>query len=83
VVGADFKKNSLSVNGIENGMYKAKILNLSKKNFVVAESRKLNVEGKFSFADFEKISGLITETAPSAEILKTAKKLNVEIIFPD
>lgn len=82
VVGANLKKNSLSTNGIENGMYKAKILNLSKKNFIVAESAKLGVEGRFSFANFEKISGLITETEPNAEILKSAKNLNIEIIFP-
>ena len=82
VVGADLKKNSLSTNGIENGMYKAKILDLSKKNFVVAESRKLETEGKFSFATFEKISGLITEVEPKEEILKAAKNLNVEIILP-
>ena len=83
VVAADFKKNSLSVNGIENGVYKKTVLNLSKKNFVVAESRKLNAEGKFSFATFEKVSGLITENKPATEILKAAKNLNVEIIFPD
>ena len=83
VVGADFKKNSLSTNGIENGMYKAKILNLSRKNFIVAESRKLGTEGKFSFATFEKISALITETEPPKEILQSAKDLNVEIILPE
>ena len=82
VVGADLKKNSLSTNGIENGMYKAQILKLSKKNFIVAESRKLEIEGKFSFATFEKISGLITEVEPAKEILQAAKNLNVEIILP-
>ena len=83
VVGADLKKNSLSTNGIENGMYKAKILNLSKKNFIVAESRKLSVEGNFSFATFEKVFGLITETEPEKEILQQAKKLNLEIVLPE
>ena len=83
VVGADFKKNSLSTNGIEGGMHKAKILTLSKKNFVVAESRKLGIEGKFSFAGFENIFGVITETEPSKEIFQAAKNLNVEIIFPE
>ena len=83
VVGVNFKKNSLSTNGIENGMYKAKILTLSKKNFIVAESRKLGIEGKFSFAGLENVSGLITETRPDKEIFQTAENLNVEIIFPE
>ena len=83
VVGADFKKNSLSTNGIENGMYKAKILNSGKKNFIVAESRKIGVEGRFSFANFENVFGLITENEPSPENLQLAKNLNVEIILPE
>ncbi len=82
VVGADFKKNSLTTNGIDGGTRKAKVLDLSKKNFLIAESSKLGVEGKFSFATFEKISALITETEPPKEILQTAKDLNVEIILP-
>ena len=83
VVGADFKKNSLSTNGIEGGAHKAKAISISKKNFVMAESRKLGVEGKFAFANFEKVSGVITETKPASEILQSARKLNVEIIFPE
>ena len=75
VVGANFQKNSLSTNGI--------VLNLSKKNIIVAESGKIGAEGKFSFATFEKISGLITETEPSQEVLSIAKKLEVEIILPE
>ena len=83
VVGADLKKNSLSTNGIEGGVHKAKILDLSKKNFIVAESRKIGVEGNYSFANFEKVFGLITETKPSEKNLQAAKDLNVEIILPE
>ena len=83
VVGADFKKNSLTTNSVDGGMRKAKVLNLSKKNFLVAESRKLGMEGKFSFATFEKISALITEIEPPKEILQAAKDLDVEVIFPE
>lgn len=80
VVGADVKKNSLSVNDMHGGLHKKKILEISKKNFVVAESRKLSVEANFSFSTFEKVSGLITESEPSTEILNAAEKINLEII---
>ena len=83
VFGVDLKKNALTTNGIDGGSHKAKIISLSKKNFVVAESRKFGVEGKFAFADFEKISGVITETKPAKDILQAAQKLNVEIILPE
>lgn len=83
LVGANFKKNSLTTNSIDVGINKAKILELGKKNYIVAESGKLNVEAKFSFATFEKVSGLITEIKPAEEILKTAKNLGVEIILPE
>lgn len=83
VVGADFKKNSLTTNGIDGGSHKAKVISLSKKNFIVAESRKLGMEGKFSFANFDKISGVITETEPAKEILSAAKDLGIEIILPE
>ena len=83
LVGADFKKNSLSTNSVDGGVHKAKILSLSKKNYIIAESRKLNVEAKYSFATFENILGLITETKPSKEVLKDAQNLNVKIIFPE
>ena len=81
-VGVDFKKNSLSTNSIDGGIHKAKILSLSKKNFIVAESRKLGIEAKYSFAGFENIFGFITETEPEKDILDAAKDLDVEIILP-
>lgn len=82
VTGADIKKNSLSNNNVEVGLHKAEILKLSKKSYVMAESRKLGVEANFAFATFENVFGLITETEPAPGILKSAKDINLEIILP-
>ncbi|MBQ9441740.1 MAG: DeoR/GlpR transcriptional regulator [Selenomonadaceae bacterium] len=82
VVGADVKKNSLSNNDVSIGLYKAKILTLSKKSYVMAESRKLGIEANYSFATFENVCGLITETQPAPGILAAAEKINLEIILP-
>ena len=49
----------------------------------MAESRKIGFEGTYKYAGFEDVCGLITELKPSAEVLKAAKKMNVEIILPD
>ena len=82
VTGADIKKNSLSNNDIDVGMHKAKVLEIGKKNFIMAESRKIGVEANFSFATFENVFGLITETKPAPGILSAAEKINLEIILP-
>ena len=83
VVGADVKKNSLSANNVEGGLHKKKILEISKKNFVMAESRKIGTEAHYSFATFEKVFGLITETKPATEILDAAEEINLKIISAD
>ena len=83
VAGADVKKNSLSNNDVTIGLHKAKILEISKKSYIIAESRKLGVEAHYSFATFENVSGLITETEPSKETMKAAEDMNLEIILPN
>lgn len=83
VVGLDVKKNSLSTNDTASGLHKAKILEISKSSYVMAESRKFGVEGNFTFATLENVRGVITETEPAAGILKAARELNLEIILPE
>ena len=83
VVGADLEKNSLTTNDTETGIHKAKILEIGKKNYIVAESVKIGTEGHYSFATFEKVDGLITETNLPGNFLKAAKNLNVKIILPN
>ena len=83
VVGVDVIKNSLSTNDITVGLHKAKILSISKNSYIMAESRKFGVEANFTFSTLENVRGIITEMKPSAEILKAAQDLNIEIILPD
>lgn len=80
VVGANVKKNSLSANDFVSGLHKKKILEISKKNFIMAESRKIDTEANYSFATFENVSALITEIKPAQEILNAAEKINLKII---
>ncbi len=80
LVAADLKKNSLSVNYTYEGIHKKKILEIGRKNYIIAESRKLGLEASYCFAGFEKVFGIITENKPPAEILEIAEKRNVKII---
>lgn len=82
VVGVDVVKNSLTTNDVNVGLHKAKILSLSKKAYVMAESGKFGVEANYKFSTLEKVRGIITETAPSEKVLKAAQDLGVEIILP-
>lgn len=83
VVGADIEKNSLTTNDTESGIHKAKILELGKKNYIFAESVKIGTEGNYSFATFEKVDGLITETNLPEKFFTAAEKLNLKIILPN
>lgn len=83
VVGLDVKKNSLTTNGVDSGLHKAKILEISKSSYVMAESRKFGVEGNYKFATLENVRGIITESEPAAGIVKAAQDLSLEIILPD
>ncbi len=83
VVGIDVKKNSLSSHDIDSGIHKAKILNISKNSYIVAESGKFGSEANYTFATLEKVRGIITENGPGDEIFKALQDLNLKIILPD
>ena len=64
-------------------MHKKRMIELSQNVYVMAESSKLGTEANFTFATLQKVSGLITENAPSKKILDAAKKMQVKIILPN
>lgn len=83
VVGVNFGKNSLSTNNISGGLNKAKILEISKISYIVAESRKIGIEANYKFATLKDIRGIITEAELSDDILRAVNDLNVEIVFAE
>lgn len=78
--GVDIKKNSLTSRDTAGGINKARMIELSKTAYVIAESRKIGVEGTYSFAKLEKVDGLITESALPDKLKTEADKLGVRII---
>jgi len=81
-VGVDVKENSVSTYDIDDGINKASIIRHSKKAYVVAESRKLSTDGNYNYTTLDTLSGLITDSEPSAEIKAAADSYGVEIILP-
>ena len=83
VVGIDVEKNSLSSHDINSGIHKAKILNISKNSYIMAESGKFGVEANYTFATLKNVRGIITDTKPAAKIFKMLQEKNLEIILAD
>lgn len=78
--GVDIKKNSLTSRDTAGGVNKARMIELSKTAYVMAEARKIGVEGTYSFAKLDKVDGIITEAALPEKLTTEAEKLGVKII---
>ncbi len=78
--GVDIKKNSLTSRDTAGGIHKARMIEVSKTTYVIAESRKIGVEGAYSFAKLGDVNGLIIETQLPDDLTAAAEKLGVRII---
>ena len=81
--GVDIKRNSLTSRDTAGGIHKARMIEVSKKNFIIAESRKIGVESSYSFATLEKIDGIITETKLPESLTTAAEKFGTKIIVAE
>ena len=78
--GVDIRKNSLSSRDSADGLHKARLIELSKAAYVMAESRKIGFEGIYSFATLEKVKGVITDAKISEALKTAAENLGAKII---
>lgn len=78
--GVDIKKNSLTSRDTAGGVHKARMIEISKTSYIIAESGKIGVEGTYCFAKLDAVNGIITETALPANLTTAAEKLGVKII---
>ena len=78
--GVDIKKNSLTSRDTTGGIHKARMIEISKTSYVIAESRKIGTEGMYRFATLDKVDGIITEAALPEPLTTAAEKLGVKII---
>ena len=78
--GVDIKKNSLTSRSAAGGMHKARMIDISKISYIIAESRKIGTESVFHFSALEKVTGIITEAELPKNLSAAAEKLGVKII---
>lgn len=78
--GVDIKKNSLTSRDTAGGIHKARMIEVSKTAYVIAESRKIGMESTYSFAKISDVNGIITEAQLSDDLTAAAEKLGVRII---
>lgn len=78
--GVDIQKNSLTSRDTAGGALKARMIELSKSAYIIAELRKIGVTSTYSFAALESVDGIITEAELSKNLTATAESLNVKII---
>lgn len=78
--GVDIKKNSLTSRSAAGGMHKARMIDISKSSYIIAESRKIGTESVFNFSALEKVTGIITEAELPKNLSSAAEKLGVKII---
>lgn len=78
--GVDIKKDSLTSRDTAGGIHKARMIEVSKTAYVIAESRKIGVESNYSFAKLSDVNGLIIETQLPENLATAAEKLGVQII---
>ena len=78
--GVDIKKNSLTSRDTSGGVLKARMIELSKAAYVIAESRKIGVTGTYNFAALNSVDGIITETELAKTLTTAAENLGVKII---
>ena len=81
-VGVNVKENSVSTYNIDEGITKAKVINVSKRAYIVAQARKFSTDGNYNFASLDSVAGLITDTKPTPDICKVAEECGIEIILP-
>jgi len=81
-VGVDVCENSVSTYDIEDGINKAAIIRASKRAYVVAEAKKLSVDGNYNYVTLDTLSGLVTDSEPAEDICRAASNYGVEIILP-
>ena len=81
-VGVNIKENSASTYNIDEGITKAKVIEVSKKAYIIAQKRKFSTDGNYNFTSLDSISGVITDSKPKPDICKAAEDIGIEIIVP-
>lgn len=68
VVGANITKDSVTTYAMEDGICKEKIIQASKKVYLVMETMKFDLDANYKFTSFTAVDGVICEKNPGKEV---------------
>ena len=80
VVSVDIHDNAVTTYMANDGITKNKVLNISRKSYMMAESEKLKQSGSYKYANIEDFQGIITDENLTETEEKELLKYNIEII---
>ena len=80
-VGIDVKENSASTYNIDEGITKSKVIEVSKRAYIIAQMRKFSTDGNYNFTKLDTLNGIITDSKPKNDINKAATTNGIKIIF--
>lgn len=81
-VGVDVFENLVDTYMVEDGLTKRTVLNVSKKSYMMLESRKFNTDGTYKYAKVDDFTGAILEAAPPEDIREKLTEYNLEWLYP-
>ncbi len=80
LTGIDVFLNQVSTYRIDDGLFKKRIIDMSKKSYLLVENRKFNEYGNFIFTEINKVDGLLVSESPHKDILEQLEKKDIRII---
>lgn len=81
IVGVDIYENNVTTYMIDDGITKREILKVSKKCYMMLETRKFFNDGTYKYASIEQFSGAIMDKRPEYDIEKKLKEYNLDLIY--
>jgi len=81
VVGVDVFENVVDTYDVEDGLTKNVVLDVSKKTYMMLESRKFNMDGTYKYARIDEFTGGVLDTGPPEDLREKLAEYDIEWIY--
>ncbi|MFT4107019.1 MAG: DeoR/GlpR family DNA-binding transcription regulator [Lacrimispora sp.] len=80
-VGVDLIDNSVATYMVEDGLTKSAVIEVSKKAYMMLETRKFNMDGTYKYAKVDSFTGAVMDGKPQEDIEEQMKEYDIEWIY--
>ncbi len=80
VVGVNLAENAVTTYEMEDGVTKSAVMRVSRKNYMLLETRKFHEDGNYRFSTVEDFDGAVMEGELSADVQKQMKDYEIDWI---